>query len=336
MPADSATHHPVTRFIRAAGRALAWCVQVALILVVVAWLTGQIVTDRYAWSQWLFWLPTPVALVSTIIGMIAVIGRRPARRRRLRIAWLIACVGTGTYAAVVEHALHRPRAADTTALAGLEVMHWNMMQPDLSDPQPFRDAVLHDDADVLILTDAWAVRSSQEVRRQIEGQGRIIATHGPFTIITDRAIRTVHWRMARDQSYAIRLTLDADDILGRPLHILLIDLPSDPRIARAELAADVRAALDARPDVETDLIVGDFNTTRGGFALQHMFPDVRHAFDDAGRGYVATYPRAVPLYHIDHVLLGSAIRCTQYVIDDPGISRHRIQRVWIEPRASQQ
>src|SRR5690606_4746351 len=37
---------------------------IALALGLAAWTTGRIVTDRWAWSQWLWWIPTPFALAA--------------------------------------------------------------------------------------------------------------------------------------------------------------------------------------------------------------------------------------------------------------------------------
>ena len=58
-------------------------------IVCVAWLIGRIVSDRYGWSQWLLWIPTPVVLltVATALGLGCMRDDVPGRRRRRLIAW---------------------------------------------------------------------------------------------------------------------------------------------------------------------------------------------------------------------------------------------------------
>ena len=100
---------------------------------------------------------------------------------------------------------------------------------------------------------------------------------------------------------------------------------------RFEIAARARALLDPSGAPTPDLVVGDLNMTRGGAALAAFWPGYRHAFDEGGHGYGATFDRAWPIYHIDHVLLGEGVNCARYDIVDPGIARHRAQVAWITP-----
>ena len=52
---------------------------------------------------------------------------------------------------------------------------------------------------------------------------------------------------------------------------------------------------------------------------------LRHAFDEAGSGWGATFRRDFPIFHIDHTLLGDEIEAVDYRLIDPGIGRHRAQ-----------
>ena len=73
--------------------------------------------------------------------------------------------------------------------------------------------------------------------------------------------------------------------------------------------------------------MGDFNITRGSYSLELLFPGARHAYDEAGSGWGATYPRdGWPYLHIDHVLMTSDdLAATRYEIVDPGIGLRRLQ-----------
>jgi len=147
-----------------------------------------------------------------------------------------------------------------------------------------------------------------------------------------------------DRGQILYVVLDADRAIGRQLTLWVIDLPSDRRLARDRLARYVARRLDqlrAGDDPssitlpEPDLIVGDFNIPRGSASLRRITRGFRHAHDLDGPGYHATWPRAFPLYHIDHMFLAPWLTATDYRILDPGISAHRMQTARIRPIPTQ-
>ena len=92
----------------------------------------------------------------------------------------------------------------------------------------------------------------------------------------------------------------------------------------------VRAMLDETIVDPPDVIVGDFNIVRGSASLAHLFPGYRHAYDEAGRGYGASFLRSLPLYHIDNMLLGPNVRAQSYRLHYPGFGWHWVQVAEIE------
>lgn len=141
--------------------------------------------------------------------------------------------------------------------------------------------------------------------------------------------------------------LDATASLGRHVVIYAMDLPSDVRLSRyanalkaAARLADLRAAGPA-PFPGPDVIVGDFNTPRGSASLAVLTPGMTHAYEQAGRGYAATWPREhrgsegqrlpnrFPIFHLDHVFVSSAFRAIRYELLDPKIGEHLVQRAVI-------
>ncbi len=111
---------------------------------------------------------------------------------------------------------------------------------------------------------------------------------------------------------------------------LLVDLPSDPSLSRSEVLTRLRARLDAMQLPSPQLIVGDFNAARGGHSLRAFAPGMHHAFDEGGVGFGATYPRAWPLFHIDHMLLAPRVHARQYGCIDLGLGQHRMQAAIIQ------
>jgi hypothetical protein len=137
-----------------------------------------------------------------------------------------------------------------------------------------------------------------------------------------------------DPGHAMCVQIDTTEQLGRPIVIWAIDMPSQPRgwrMAMARAAVDRLDALADSPEGARghwplpDLILGDFNTPRGSASLSLLSRGYPHAFDQAGRGQLGSWPRGFPLFHIDHIFVGPALRATSYHTYNLGLSEHRAQ-----------
>ena len=298
-------------------------------LVVLAWVTGHLLSDRAAWSQWLLWLPTPAAL-GAALGALA-LALRPARTRALRrrriAAWAAAAAFLATTFALVEHRLLRP----APAREGFMVVHWNVSEHLIDVGTPFDERLRGWDADLTILTDANWTPWRAEMRDWL-GEEHHPRQRRPFAILTRHPIVALRTLARADDISLVLLEIETPVIPDRPLVMLLVDLPSEPRLPRHAIAARARRYLAEAEAPEPDVVIGDFNMTRGSASARSIFPGMRHAFRDGGHGYVATFPRAVPLYHIDHVLLAGTVRAARYDVIDAGFGRHRAQMVWLKGR----
>jgi hypothetical protein len=309
-------------------------------LVLAAWLLGRVASDRWSWSQWLAWIPTPAALVACAAGALA--GRGAVRRRvqaagpragagrrgfrgavlaRPARAWGVLLAATGAWFAFVEHRLHR---LGGTSPQGLRLLHWNASVADPRRAPPFRAALAPVAADVLIITDGDGLLLDPSFREWAQGRGRVL-TMGPFTAITDRPIHEWRHIAAAGDIHVVRLVVEGTT--GGPVSLWLMDLPSNPRVPRMALMRRVRRMLETVDAQWPDVIIGDLNVSRGAASLRHLAPGYRDAFDLAGRGYGATFPRAFPLYHIDQALAAPGVRVEGYEALDFGIGRHLAQRV---------
>ncbi|MEX2219327.1 MAG: hypothetical protein WD749_11300 [Phycisphaerales bacterium] len=160
----------------------------------------------------------------------------------------------------------------------------------------------------------------------------------------------------RDPGRAMYVELDTTGPLGRPIVVWVIDLPSDERLGRWAVAGRARAVIESwrGPELRADgaggfapgpfpgafpapdVIVGDFNIPRGSASLSLLTTvggtgALPNAFDAAGWGYCATYPRERPLVHIDQAFAGRGVRATAYETVDLGMGRHRAQVVDLAP-----
>ena len=104
---------------------------------------------------------------------------------------------------------------------------------------------------------------------------------------------------------------------------------------RALLDGDSADASSRSDPLETfDMVLGDLNNTPRAASLDRLFPGMRDAQRDAGRGIGGSWPAWLPLWQLDHVLLGPRLRAVDYILVDTGLSAHRAQEVALVPTPS--
>lgn len=151
-------------------------------------------------------------------------------------------------------------------------------------------------------------------------------------------------RVFRDETQGtlVAFTLHAPPPMG-DLRVGAIDLPSyplAPRWRNAHRIADQLARIASQPhpsdpartaQAPLDILMGDFNTPFGAASLGRIAPGMRHAAHDTGVTPDASWPRAAPMLHIDHALIGPRLRAVGYRVFDPLLSHHMAQAAAIVP-----
>lgn len=240
-------------------------------------------------------------------------------------------IGTALWFLRIEHRFLQPHP---TGSGGLRVMHWTDDHPRPSEFDAVIDIMIEQEADITILSHPGTMVGHERIRNWLDGHGG--SRVNGFGIFTRLPILRME-RIAREDDIILAyVAIDTGDLLGEPLHLYLIDLPSDPAIPRAQIAARVQDLLaEASPGIPpADMVIGDANIPRGSWSLRTMFPGFEHAFDQAGHGYGATFHRRFPLLHIDQILLGPPIEATDYDIVDPGFGRHSLHAVTVRRRTT--
>lgn len=298
-----------------------------LALSLMAWLTGRVVSDRYGWSQWLVWIPTPAALLAAALGAMLSLRRvsHPQIRCRRLMLWFCSLLALAAHFSFVEHRLFR---AHREAAAGLRIVHWNATHVRGEAPDAYRSAIMLAEGDLTILTDAGSIPWHPDIHTWL-GDGGFAQRSHPFTILSRVPILTMRVLIAKEEIQVLLLQIDTTESLGRPLLIYAADMPSDLTLPRAKLAREVRRMLDELGAPPPDLVIGDFNITRDAASLAIMFPGYRHAFRTAGAGYGATFHTRFPLYHIDHALLGEGVIAERYELRPARVGRHHMQAVTV-------
>lgn len=288
-----------------------------------AWLAGVIISDRYGWSQWLLWIPTVSAIAVAVIGLIST--AIWPRRKGMLIGWGACIAALVVYFCFIEYRMFARPPSDPP---GLRIVHWNAT-PEGGEEDDYLDALIDAGGDITITTDAGSLPYLPRI--WVWNGGTPVAMR-PFAIMTKLPILQRRHLVHQDEIVVGLLVVDTTKQLGRPLTIYIIDMPSDLKLSRAALARRAREMIDNVDAPVPDLVIGDFNITRGAASLQMMFPGMQHAYDQAGSGYSATFHRGEGgwlMYHIDHVLLSDSVRATSYEIIDPGVGRHTMQAATI-------
>lgn len=306
------------------------------------------------------------AITGLVISRLATRRASPTRRdekgsiRRWRLAAWAGIIGATLHVALVEWRWFERGDPGVPREERLRVVFWNCSQrtpnfePAIIAQQPDIAVMLPGSgvtfgrlqqafgADADFVYHGFAVMSTYKIKRWAMIGLKIAPGKGLDPRLENFKARHV------DPGKAMFLQIETKEKLGKDLIVWLVDLPSDLSLSRSDIAKEARRAIDdfiegraerwlqsnwARTDGENaayakpDLILGDLNTPRGSPSLKTLTSGLRNAYDLAGGGYAATYPRAWPLWHLDQAYAAPTVHVAGYEIIDPGAGTHRMQRI---------
>lgn len=254
----------LARILSALG-ALLWLGAVVLLG---AWAFGRVVTDRWMWSQYLFWIPSMLALPACGAALAAGAGLRVGGRRiadrpwrgsRLEARWLGLTAGAlalaGAWVVTVEYRWLALRPAPSAR--PFRVIHWNATDrigdtwdTSLSDQKP----------DLLVINPA-SNQPWDRLQERCPHVGRPLWQFG-FTVLSrHRTLRTGYTSLAiepglgidpRETEHMVRrsdagramfVELDTRAVLGRTLVVWCLDLPSDVSLSRRQVTEQAARTL---------------------------------------------------------------------------------------------
>jgi hypothetical protein len=293
-----------------------------------AWLIGWLATDRWAWTQWLWWVHWGAwAGAAALAASIAFLATRS------RFAWTVpaAIVAAGLLRDVGwrGHGALPPRGGEEIA-----IVHWNAGWPDSEAASGPSRRLLALEADLCLLSNPYRLFNDGRIEAW-RAAGYDVVIPGLFAVASRLPVLEARTVFGSSDGAAAWFVLDASASLGRPLGVLVVDLPSDPRLHRGSLAGRMRSALDAAgftertgpAGVPVHLVVGDFNIPRGSASLGVIAPRHRHAWLDGGAGWGASWPRRSPWLHLDNALVGEELVARDYRLVDLGAGDHLAQRI---------
>jgi hypothetical protein len=314
------------RAFRALGAAFAF----AGTSVALPWCAGQALGDRWTWSQWLFWVPAwSVAAVTACAWLAARRWGAPGRVRRAVLAVLaVAAAWAGARSAWTEFGW-AVLATGTVPPGAVAITHWNPQWPGERALEAGA-ALATELGDVAIITspgsllrvavrDVWLPEGYRAidlgavaiVSRLPVSEARIVS----MAALGPKADAWLAW---------FRVRLPSGALLG----VLAVDLPSQPLLARGDVAATLRQMLaGSRLPAAPDVVLGDLNSTPGS--------EVWRAIADLGvrppppwrsTGWLCSYSRPWPMVRIDAMFAGPRAGWESWRTLDLGIGRHRAQR----------
>jgi hypothetical protein len=225
----------------------ALCVTVAwaAAVIVFAWVVGRLLSDRFGWSQWLLWMPTPALFPITLLGLLGAMrpGETPWRRRRI-VLWCACIVSVVLYFSVIEHRFLRGGADAPT---GVRLVHWNMLDHQYGGLDRHVEAMINLDADITIISNPGRTALDNRTRQWMNAGGGAIRWNWPFAVCSRLDIVSFRILASVDDIVIGLAVLDATETLGRDLALYFVDLPSDPRLDRASSATTSRRGERAAP-----------------------------------------------------------------------------------------
>jgi len=291
------------------------------LFVVLVWLCGRLLSDRWVWTQWIAWIPS--IAVATTLGMTTAALALLHQKKKALITSTILITVTAWIMLVENHVLSVARSE-----GDLRIVAWTMSHPKKEVAELSAQIVVELDADITLLTHGWYVRSQPVIKEWLGKQGKRLIS-GPFTLLTTLRPIEVRTLVASDGIFISMYRLDTKEQLGQELVLYAVDFPSgftESRIRTARRAKRLLRQVGAPPP---DIVLGDFNMTRNSKSIRRLFPTLTDAWDHAGIGWSSSYHRAFPLYHIDHTLICDDLHAVLYELVNPELGRHCVQLVEI-------
>lgn len=347
-----------------AAAVLARALAMVAALIVLAWLLSRVISDRWWCSQWALWVPTFAYGAGALLAwgaswLVSLGGGRRGNRRagsRTRAAAALGVAVIAAYACAIELRYWRAVIPASPAPPGrsVRVLDWNVSG--ITDEAAIAAVLNRESPDVAVLVNPHSAVAWNHVLAALGPDVHVVRQN--LMIVASRVPVTGHgfqWLGLPeamdgkgrpepgahfDPGRALFVSLDTTAALGKPTTLWVIDMPSDERLSRWALARRARDAIDRwaptgdpapRGFPAPGLVVGDFNIPRGSASLSLITGGLRNAFNDAGWGWSATWPREGPVFHIDQTFVAAGRRAAEYRVFDPGTGSHRAQIAVIAP-----
>ena len=328
---------PRAGLLRRAWRFLLAVVTWTIVVVIVLGVTGQVVRDRNLTFAMLMYVPLALVGLAAIALDLLRRGRSLRRRFGLSAVGLVALAVGG----IPMLGLRSPAPASAGAQR-VTLLHWNMQSGGRRAAKPrwerAAEQIVARRPDLIVLSEAPPDRWLFDSLKKVGGGWKTVQMSNAKDerywykpVVCSRWPMTMDGHVPVDYGVAMSVTVNAR---GRPLRLLVVDGVSWVTVLRTHFLHDVAAACEAaaKEGRPYDVIVGDFNAVGRSVG----FDEVRAAAggyvraSDYSGGWRGTWPVPLPVYDIDHVLVGNdgaAVLGSELFSSHPMDTDHRGQIV---------
>ncbi|MGJ8636933.1 MAG: endonuclease/exonuclease/phosphatase family protein [Phycisphaerales bacterium] len=257
------------------------------IVVVVGFVVSRVLTDRFGWSQWVWWVPGMWWVVgvwglwamSGVIGWVSVVrGGRYGRRVAVRRVLLVGCLGVSVFVLIGVQRWYRviggdagiePERSAQQRAEDLRVVHWNIAGGEV-DEGAFERLVDWLDADVVLVANARWDGQRELLRDGLmsrvgtagvdDGWGGSLSIGQALVVSRFRvSASVVYLGLAPDEEergvrgtgrygWVAMVTVHRGEEEGGDVLVWLVDSPSEPTALRREMFEMMAGKIDERID----------------------------------------------------------------------------------------
>jgi len=302
-----------------------------VVLATTAWAVRVLFSDSVATLQQIGWIPVPLVLTAMLLGLGMVAGGGAIAFR----VWAKRLVVGGAALLLVVAVEHLSTRWGWVGGCSdpIRIVHWNAASPKPEAAAVQQVELARREWDILVVSNDATLFGRWFAHRWEDGPGGeawTVRRAGPFALVTSLPVLESRLAIASRDIWLGVFRVELPIAGGREVVIHALDLPSDPTLPRAALLADLRRRLDDLQLPEPDLVLGDLNLDAGSAALAAAYPDLLSAFEQAGDGYAASYPRNLPLWQTDQTMVAADLPICRYRFIDLGFGTHRAQELSLE------
>ena len=275
------------------------------------WLWGQMWRDETWLTGLCYYLPSPVLAV-WFFGVAAWL----FSIRHPKAAICVLCLSIAPLVVVVgsenQWSSPAPAANALESRPSLKLVHWNVKRGDRSW-ELIVDRLLEFDADAYFLSETPHSGNYEEFVGYdiVQWFGMTVLVRGELSF--GKELHRDHRMLA--------CTLEWESEQG-PIRLLMADISAFLHLHRDPKLRQLNGFIAAE---KPDLVVGDLNAPRGSRELSPPTAGYRHAYEAAGAGWSYTWPVPIPVYAIDHLLIGKRVVPIRYDLVTTRLSDHRMQ-----------
>ena len=272
------------------------------------WLLSGVAEEHAPALEFLSWIPSTFWLILMIVGAIAAECSLHFRatHRVLGTFGVVVPIGVLLSSAILYDWRPSFSSEPSTGDGVLRIAFINASNPPPRNQEKMATDLIGLDVDVLVVMDPGGLSSALRSELREANDPRIQGNTFRLAVISELDIERMEMAFASDGLTGLRVNIRQPG--GKRLGILVVDLPSHPKVSRIELAHSLQELINDTGVKDFDLMVGDFNLTPGSRALKIASGGARNAFEIVGSGWGGTWPGSKAFLRIDHVFAAQDIQ----------------------------